>query len=382
MKIKYLLVIFICFVGKLFPQISPSFGSEIPVTINGLTFDAMEPALSADGNALFFNSLNDGVATSLYYAGKVNDSTFNFIGLVPVVNQTITPRLDGVASLDSLNNFYWVSTRDYPTNMDNLHRIRFLSSGFTNYGRVHGDFHIYLPGYIIMDASTSFDGNLIIYCNARFGGCLNNMPCEASMGIAQKINDSTFNKLPNTSVLMAAINDTVNYIVYAPHLSKDGLELYYTRLLKSGIQSEVMVSVRTNTNSAFGTPSVLVTSPSILPEGPVLSTDMQKLYYHKKNGSVFKLFMCYRNTVTNLNDKDLINGNVIFPNPVENEIQVKAPLSFEFFQIEIYNSIGQIVFNTSEQQKQKIDVSFLSNGLYTIIIKQNNRIYKEKFIKK
>lgn len=50
---------------------------------------------------------------------------------------------------------------------------------------------------------------------------------------------------------MAAINNTVNYIVYAPHLSKDGLELYYTRLLKNGIQSEIMVSVRSTTNSVL-----------------------------------------------------------------------------------------------------------------------------------
>lgn len=379
---KAIIFLLVCFVGKLFSQTIPAFGNEIPVTINGLTFDAMEPALSADDNALFFNSLNDGITTSLYYAGKLNDSTFNLVGLVPVVNQTVTPRLDGVASLDSLNNFYWVSTRDYPTNMDNLHRIRFLSSGFTNYGRVHGDFHIYLPGYIIMDASTSFDGNLMIYCNARFGGCLNNMPCEASMGIAQKVNDSTFNKLPNTSTLMAAINDTINYIVYAPHLSKDGLELYYTRLSKNGIQSEIMVSVRTNTNSAFGTPSVLISSPSVLPEGPVLSTDMQRLYYHKKVGSVFKLFMRYKNIVTKIEDNELLTDVVVFPNPVENEIQVKAPLSFESFQIEMYNSLGQIVFDTPKLANKKIDISFLNSGIYTIIIKHNNKIYKEKFIKK
>ena len=213
MKITLFIILFFnLFKNFVFCQNYPLFGNETPVTIHGFTTDAMEPALSTDGNALFFNSLNDGITTSLHYASKVNDSVFNYIGLVPVINQTVTPRLDAVASLDSANNFYWVSTRDYPTNMDNLHRIRFLSSGFTNYGRVHGDFHIYLPGYIIMDASTSFDGNLMIYCNARFGGCLNNMPCEASMGIAQKVNDSTFNKLPNTSTLMAAINDTINYI--------------------------------------------------------------------------------------------------------------------------------------------------------------------------
>jgi len=359
--------------------VSPTFGNEIPVTINGLSFDAMEPALSIDGNALFFNSLNDGVATSLYYAGKVNDSTFNFIGLVPVVNQTVTPRLDGVASLDSLNNFYWVSTRDYPTNMDNLHRIRFLTSGYTNFGRVHGDFHIYLPGYIIMDASTSFDGNLMIYCNARFGGCVNNMPCEASMGIAQKVNDSTFNKLPNTSVLMAAINDTVNYIVYAPHLSKDGLELYYTRLLKNATQSEIMVSVRTNTNSAFGTPSVLVTSPSVLPEGPVLSSDMQKLYYHKKVGSIFKLFLKYRSTTTDLlaiSENAKIN---IYPNPFETTLNIDNKSGIENYKIEIHNSLGQIVYK--DVLSNNIDLSFLPVGVFYISIKDNHSVFVKKLMK-
>ncbi len=34
-------------------QTYPMFGNDIPVTINGLTFDAMEPALSTDGNAVF-----------------------------------------------------------------------------------------------------------------------------------------------------------------------------------------------------------------------------------------------------------------------------------------------------------------------------------------
>ena len=55
-------------------QIYPSFGSEIPVKINGLTFDAMEPSVSP-GDFLF-NSLNDGLTTSIYYASKLNDSIF------------------------------------------------------------------------------------------------------------------------------------------------------------------------------------------------------------------------------------------------------------------------------------------------------------------
>ena len=56
--------------------IYPSFGLEIDVTINGLSFDAMEPFISADGNYLFFNNKNDGIDTKLFYATKINDSTF------------------------------------------------------------------------------------------------------------------------------------------------------------------------------------------------------------------------------------------------------------------------------------------------------------------
>ena len=58
----------------------PTFGNEINVTINGLTFDAMEPFISSNGNYLFFNNINNGINTKLYYATRVNDSTFNFVG--------------------------------------------------------------------------------------------------------------------------------------------------------------------------------------------------------------------------------------------------------------------------------------------------------------
>ena len=66
----------------------PSFGSEIEITINGLSFDAMEPFVSPDRRYLFFNNLNDGINTKLYYATKINDSTFNYVGELTGANQT------------------------------------------------------------------------------------------------------------------------------------------------------------------------------------------------------------------------------------------------------------------------------------------------------
>lgn len=365
---------------KAYSQAYPIFGNEKTVTINGLTFDAMEPTISPDGNALFFNSLNDGITTSLYYAAKVNDTVFNFIGAVPVVNQTITPRLDAVATLDTANNFYWITTRDYPVNIENVMRIKFLSSGYTNFGRLHGDFYINSPGYLIMDLTTNYSGNEIIYCNAYFNSCLGGAPCKSSMGIAQKLNDSTFNKIPSSASIMANINDTVNFIVYAPCITKDGLELYYTRLLKGGTQTEIMSSVRTSTTLPFSMPTVLVTAPSFLPEAPTLTTDKSKLYYHKKIGSTFKIFLLNRLGTTGINQLDNDNLNVsIFPNPAKNNIQLKNIDIKQSFTITIYSAFGQSVL--TENNIQSIDISHLENGLYYLIVKQGERSFTSKIIK-
>lgn len=364
--------------SKLICQVYPTYGNETQVAITGYTLDAMEPYLSVDGNALFFNNLNDGVKTSLYYSSKVNDSVFNYIGLVPIVNQTITPRLDAVASVDSANNFYWVSLRDYPTYLENLYRIKFLSTGYTNYGKLYGDFYINQPGYLIMDATTNYYGNQLIYCNAYFNNC-SGLPCKASMGIASKLNDSTFNKTINTSILMANVNDTSNYIVYAPSITKDGLELYYTRLLKTGTQTEIVVSVRSNTSSPFSVPAVLVTAPSIAPEGPTLTSDKSKMYYHKKSGSLYKIFFQKRLITTAI--KELVSTQKFktFPNPVTNYITIQSDYSDENIAVELYSTLGELLM--SSNHKKTIDVSNLENGIYILKIKQGSQTDLKKIFK-
>jgi hypothetical protein len=360
---SFLIVVSIIFCAHLKAQ-TPSFANETEVTINGLTFDAMEPHLSTDGNALFFNSLNDGITTSLYYAARVNDSVFNFIGLVPIVNQTVSPRLDGVASIDTANNFYWVSARNLPN--ENLHRIRFLTSSFTNFGLVHGDFYVSGSGWLIMDAAINHYGDKLIYCNAWFNGCLGGAPCISAMGIAQKVNDSTFNKMSNSDAWFADINDTTDYIVYAPFLSKDELELYYTRLLKNGTQTEIMVATRANVNDPFGTPSLLISTPSVLPEGPALTSDQTKMYYHKKIGVTFKIY--YQTRVEAIKIKELENNSnfSVHPNPANNEISIDNLPTDEKYTIEIHSILGQSVLKKTNENK--INISQLENGIYIIKI--------------
>jgi hypothetical protein len=369
------ILVFTC--EQAFSQTYPTFGDEIPVNIIGLNFDAMEPSVSADGNMLFFNSLNDGITTGLYYAIKVNDSTFTYIASLSGANQTIAPRLDAVASSDSANHFFWVSTRDYPTQFDNYYHGTFNGTDIMDIGRLHGTFYIYSPGWLIMDAAINYDGTYLYYCNAYFNDC-GSLPCIAKLGIAQKQNDSTFNKLNNSDSIFKNINDT-NYIVYAPNVTKDGLELYYTRLIKSNpTQTEICVAVRATMTDTFSSPSIIYASINI-PEAPTLSTDQSKMYYHKKEGSLYKIFLRYRTSTTEINEALTTKGLAFYPNPSNNILKVNLPYPNQNYYIEIYSQLGQLLIKTSD--RTVLDISDFTNGIYILIIKQDDKIWTSKILK-
>ncbi len=280
--------------------IYPSFGSEINVTINGLFFDAMEPFISPNGNYLFFNNLNDGVNTKLYYATRVNDSTFNYVGELTGTNQTTPPHLDAVADMDTEGNFYWTSTRNYPTELNNLFHGTFTAGTVSNIERVQGNFNKDTPGWLVMDHGISLDGQYLYFNNARFDDANCTGPCETTIGVAQKENGSTFSTLPNSTSILQNINDT-NYIYYAPCISSDNLELYYTRYLKGEITTgtvfEICVAVRPNALSDFSVPKVLFSEViANLIEAPTLTVDKNSIYYHRKTSNSHKIVMRYRSS--------------------------------------------------------------------------------------
>lgn len=278
----------------------PSFGIEREVTINGLSFDAMEPFVSSDGMYLFFNNLNDGINTKLFYSTKINDSTFNYVGGLSGANQTIQPHLDAVADMDAAGNFYWTSTRDYPSELNNLFHGSFNTGSISNIGRLQGDFNMNIPGWLVMDHGISLDGQYLYIINARFDEENCQGPCETTIGIAQKESHLTFNVTTDSELVLQTINDS-KYIYYAPCISSDNLELYYTRYLKgeitSGTNFEICVAVRNSTESPFSTPKVLFSAGiSDLIEAPTLTVDKKIMYYHKKIPGSHKIVMRYRNS--------------------------------------------------------------------------------------
>jgi hypothetical protein len=370
-----------------FAQVYPVFGPEKKVTISGLTFDAMEPFISPDGNTLFFNSLNSGGNTNLYYATRINDTTFTFAGLVNGTYDPSPNHLDAVASLDSLNNFFWVSGRNYPAQMENLHRGIYSGGNVTGITRVYGSFNIYsfsYPyGWMIMDAAINYQSDKLYFCNAFFdfsGATCPGVPCEAKLGIAQKVNDSTFNKIPNSNAIFSNINDTLNYIIYAPQVTKDGLEIYFTRLQKNTINTEICVSVRNSIADTFSLPMVIYSNPGFVPEAASPTTDKQKIYYHQKDSSgLHRIFLRYRIQPSGISDPVSVGVFTVYPNPTRGFFNLRPPATSAPFTVSVYNVLGEEVLKFSNQTN--LDISNLPGGVYLLTLNQVNGIYTTRVIK-
>ncbi len=85
------------------------FGAPEPVTIRGYDGHAMEPFISRDGATLFFNSRNGPRdQTDIYWARRINDTTFDFAGPLAGAN---SDKLDGVPTLSLDGAFAMISVR-------------------------------------------------------------------------------------------------------------------------------------------------------------------------------------------------------------------------------------------------------------------------------
>jgi hypothetical protein len=379
MKTKTHLLFTFLFASQIvFSQTYPTFGSEIKVTINGLTSDAMEPFISPDGNTLFYNSLNSADTTNLYYATKINDSTFNYVGLVGGTLDTSSNHLDAVPSIDSLSNYYWTSLRDFPSSPETIRRGIYSAGSVTNINKVYGTFNIFIPGWLVFDAAINFKGDKLYYSNAYFNNCAFGAPCIAKLGVAQKLNDSTFSKLTNSDLIFSNVNDT-SYIIYAPQVTKDGLELYYTRLFHGGTNTEICVSVRDSIDGVFSLPSIIHSMTGFTPEAATPTTDKQKIYYHQRNSiGVFEMKLRYRTGTTSVNKNELNKKITIFPNPSHSLIEVNLPIKNQEFSIEIYSLEGQKILSTSKNTI--INISDFAKGLYFLTLTQDNKKWETKIV--
>lgn len=128
-----------------------------------------------------------------------------------------------------------------------------------------------------MDAEINKEGNFLYYVNAKFSGKL--LPDESVIGIAEKMGN-LFKKIKKSKNDLKNINYS-NYLVYAPSISADNKELYFTRIKKSTYITEICVAIRTDQDTIFSNPKKISISGNTV-ETPSITLDGSRLYYHKK----------------------------------------------------------------------------------------------------
>ena len=100
-----------------------------------------------------------------------------------------------------------------------------------------------------------------------------------------------FAPLANSRLLLGAVNSRA--LEYAPCVSDDGLELYFTRWEPGRGVPGIYVASRTGAGRAFGIPQRVAAAEGFV-EGPTLSPDGRRLYFHKKVGNRFRIFRIER----------------------------------------------------------------------------------------
>lgn len=277
------------------PELSSDlYGHPQPVVITGYTGDAMEPFISPDGKYLFFNNSNDAKTdTNLYYARRTGKLTFRSLGELPGVN---SPSLDAVPSIDASGRFYFTSLRDYDRTHASLFTGEFDGRAVHDVHRVPGDIDPGMPGIVNMDASISPDGQTLYIARAHI---IEGAPVPKSSGLVMAtLSKGNFKTEETGTILLIHIN--TGALNYAPCISADGLELYFTRASqrmnaagKLEPSVRIMVATRPSTDVSFGTPMVLSALTGFV-EAPTLSLDRKEMFFHKKVGDHYAIFRATR----------------------------------------------------------------------------------------
>ena len=262
------------------------FDAPRKVVIQGYTGDIMEPFTSRDSHYLFFNNLNEpSVNTNIFYAERINDTLFQYKGEVQGVNSAA---LDGVASMDSNSNLYFVSTRSYSQSLSTIYHGNFDNGNVTGVDIVPG-ISRHEPGIVNFDVEVSADGNTIYFVDGRFNA--GGQPQSADLVIATR-NGTGFQRLPNSDEILTAVN--TDELEYAAGISNDELILFFTRVpfVTSGNVPRIFYTTRENKNLPFNKPNELMQVEGFV-EAATFSGD-SLIYYHKKGNSGFELYCIKR----------------------------------------------------------------------------------------
>ena len=293
----FLLVFFLLLSCNKTPEvvdvIDTEFSGEKQVTIQGYDGNAMEPFITKDDKYLFFNSEADDNGKDLYYARKIDDTTFEFLGKISGVN---TEDVDANPTMDADSNFFFISTRDYDSEKGTIYMGQFANGTVTNVQKIEGDIEETSLFWLNMGVEISITGDTMFVSTAKFGiGAT--FPSKGDIHYAVR-QDGQYNIPDDEPEILSNIN-TDYAVEYAGEMSTDGLELFYSQVtLTDPPRFKLYHSKRTSTDQPFGKPTFIKVpfedNEFAFVEAPTLSADGKRLYYHKLVDGKFKIFMLKR----------------------------------------------------------------------------------------
>lgn len=264
-----------------------AFANPQRVTLRGYHDDAMEPFITRDGRYLLFNNKNDPrVDTRLHYAERIDDVTFDYRGEIRGAN---SPALDAVPSMDRHGVLYFVSMRSYEQTFSSLYQARF-ERGQVSEVRLVAGVSRRERGMINFDAEISADGNTLFIVDGRYTG--GQVPATADIDMALR-DGAGFRRMPAARDWLQQVNTSA--LEYAPAISSDLLELFFTRLdpAQRLPQPQILRASRARADAPFGAPERIPAIDGYV-EAPTLSHDGRSLYYHKLEGRRFVIFRVTR----------------------------------------------------------------------------------------
>lgn len=265
------------------------FTNEEPITIVGYDLDAMEVDISHDGTVLMWNDREEMSAEdkNLHWASRISDTEFQYEGEVTELN---TMGVDGTPSFDENDNLYYVSTGEYPTNgFKSFYRATRNASGVWEPVLLEGLYDG--MGFVSVDPDISPNGTYLFYSLFTISGG----PLPAEIELRGTVSDGSGGFEPIDDALLADVN--TDLLDYAPTISNDGLEMYFTRADPSGPGIlGIYKTTRESVDQPFAAVDTTVAAITGVVEAPSFNADETALYYHRKESEGVGVYEVYRVT--------------------------------------------------------------------------------------
>ena len=265
--------------------------NQEPIEIRGYEGDAMEAGISPDGRFLLFNDRNKP-NKDMHWSVRIDERTYDYKGKV---KNTISSKVDGTPCFDGDGTLYFITMGEFPHDIRSLHRARFENGEAKDITELEGDIYRESPNlpvnmWISLDPDVSDDGTLLFYSEGQFSP-RRLFPYPFKVRGAE-LREGRWVRMEDS--ILANVNTAS--LEYAPAISADGLELYFTRISKVDGRPKfvgIYVAKRGSRSEPFGS-AERITAITGDVEAPVLSGNEQHLYYHRMVDGVFGIFRVTR----------------------------------------------------------------------------------------